>query len=131
MSQLASAIIFCVLVTASFAVAVVNRLFVSIWLYLAMCVMELFLVYIGVQVVIEAAAGTKEVFGILFLVAFISTQLIALVLVAVDMVLRIIKCYKNKYHKEEDPENPSGKKLRKDMDENDYFGLDKKRAERS
>ena len=83
MSQLASAIIFCVLVTASFAVAVVNRLFVSIWLYLAMCVMELFLVYIGVQVVIEAAAGTKEVFGILFLVAFISTQLIALVLVAV------------------------------------------------
>ena len=58
MSQLASAIIFCLLVVTSFVICVVNRLFVSIWLYLTMCVMELFLVYIGVQVVIEAAAGT-------------------------------------------------------------------------
>ena len=54
-------------------------------------------------------------FGILFLVAFISTQLIALVLVVIDMVLRIIKCYKNRYSKEEKFEPETGKKLRKDL----------------
>ena len=46
--ELASAIIFCVLVVTSFVICVVNRLFKSLFLYLAMCVMELFLVYIGV-----------------------------------------------------------------------------------
>ena len=59
MPQLASAIIFCLLVVSSFVICVVNRLFKSLFLYLAMCVMELFLVYIGLQVVIEAAMGTK------------------------------------------------------------------------
>ena len=46
--DLASGIIFCLLVVASFVICVVNRLFKSLFLYLAMCVMELFLVYIGV-----------------------------------------------------------------------------------
>ena len=58
MPKLASAIFFCVLVMTSFVICVINRLFKSIWLYLAMCAMELFLVYVGVQTVIEAAAGS-------------------------------------------------------------------------
>ena len=126
--ELASAIIFCLLVVTSFVICVVNRLFKSLFLYLAMCVMELFLVYIGVQVVIESAAGTKQIFSILFQVAFISTQLIAMVLVVIDMVIRIIKCYKNRYSKDEKSEPESGKKLRKDLGEEDYFGLDRKQA---
>ena len=96
MPQLASAIIFCLLVVSSFVICVVNRLFKSVFLYLAMCVMELFLVYIGVQVVIEAAMGTKQVFGALFLTFFILTQLISLVLVVIDMVIRIVRCFKSK-----------------------------------
>ena len=104
MPQLASAIIFCLLVMTSFVICVVNRLFKSLFLYLAMCTMELFLVYIGLQVVIEAAVGTKQVFEALFLTFFILTQLIALVLVVVDMVIRIIRCSKPYMSKKVDSE---------------------------
>ena len=47
-SQLAVAIMFSVCAVTSFVVCVVNRLFRSVWLYMAMCVMELMLVYMGV-----------------------------------------------------------------------------------
>ena len=128
MPQLASAIIFCLLVVSSFVICVVNRLFKSLFLYLAMCVMELFLVYIGLQVVIEAAMGTKQVFGALFLTFFILTQLIALVLVVADMVIRIIRCSKVKMSESEKEEPQTGTKLRKNLGEENYFDLDRKRT---
>ena len=71
---------------------VVNRLFRSPWLYLAMCVMELFVVFVGVQVLIESAIGAKTVLLILFFTMFLLTQLIALALVIIDLVIRIIRC---------------------------------------
>ena len=92
------------LVVTSFVICVVNRLFKSLFLYLAKCVMELFLVYIGVQTVIEAATDTKKVFGALFLTFFILTQLIALVLVVVDMVIRIVRCSRAKMSKDDEEE---------------------------
>ena len=127
MPELASAIIFCLLVVTSFVICVVNRLFKSIWLYLAMCVMELFLVYVGVQVVIEAAAETKDVFGPLFLTFFILTQLIALVLVVIDIIIRIIRCTKRKQPQDK-AQGSTGTKLRKDLGVEDYFDLDRKRS---
>ena len=124
MPQLASAIVFCVLVVASFVICVVNRLFRSVWLFLAMCVMELFLVYIGVQVVVEAVIGTKDIFGILFMVVFVLSQLVAFVLVVIDMVIRIMRCCKANKASDDDKEAKTATKLRRDLGEEDYFGLD-------
>ena len=91
--------------------------------------MELFLVYIGVQVLIESIMGTKTVFSILFLVFFLLTQLIVMVLVTIDLVIRIIRCCKNRYDNEEEKEEPTtGTKLRSQMGEKDYFDLDRKRT---
>ena len=122
--ELASAIVFCVLVVTSFVICVVNRLFRSMWLFLAMCVMELFLVYFGVQTVVEAAIGTKKVFGVLFMTMFILSQLVALVLVIIDMVIRIMRCCKSKSVEQDEKEAKTTTKLRRDLGEENYFGLD-------
>ena len=90
MPELASAIIFCLLVVSSFVICVVNRLFKSVFLYLAMCVMELFLVYVGVQVLIESIRGVKDFLLILFRPVFFGSQLIALILISIDLVIRIL-----------------------------------------
>ena len=108
----------------SFVICVVNRLFRSVWLFMAMCVMELFLVYIGVQVVVEAVIGTKDIFGILFMVVFVLSQLVAFVLVVIDMVIRIMRCCRANKTSDNDKEAKTATKLRRDLGEEDYFGLD-------
>ena len=111
-SKLAVAIMFSVLAVTSFVVCVVNRLFRSVWLYMAMCVMELMLVYMGVQTIIEAVNGPKQIFSVLFIVMFALTQLSALVCVIIDLVLRIIRCCKVNKQPQHEPDEPkTGTKL--------------------